>query len=88
MSTTTHWDKRKRANNSNFIGFAEGQLVGVFRVLNPKTCKISLTHGVTFLQKSYGNWDDIEKPTFVQDNEDDKMGLANNKINDIYDFCK
>ena len=36
------------------VSFADGHTISTYHVLNPKTCKISPTKGMTFLGRSYG----------------------------------
>ena len=45
--------------------FTDGHPVGTIWVLDPKTQKVNLTCSVTFLGKSYGEWDEIENPAFL-----------------------
>ena len=58
--------------------FADAHPFGTLFVLNPKTHKINLMNDVTFLGESYGEWDKVEKPAFIQvsdkglDNQDEK----------------
>ena len=50
-----------------WIGYNVRHPFGTYRILNPKTNKISLTRNVTFLNKSYRDGAKIEKPAFVHD---------------------
>ena len=42
-----------------------GQPTGTYGVLNPKTKKITSTQDMTFLQKSYWDYNKVEKPVMV-----------------------
>ena len=43
-----------------WVGFAESHQVGTYSMYNPKTKKIILIKDVTFLKKSYGDYDKIK----------------------------
>ena len=79
---------------SIWVGFAEGHLVGTYCVYSLKTKKVILTKDMTFLQKSYSEWNKVKKPLMVptsydDDDDDDeeevKMAPENNQNNNHYD---
>ena len=61
----------------------------MYQAFNPKTRKTSLTNDVTFLGKSFGKWNKVKNLSIVLmsyeglDDEDVKMVLGDNEINDI-----
>ena len=86
------WDKSpKQGTEGIWVGFTGGHIVGTYHVLNPETHKISWTKNMTFLNKSYGVQDKVNKPALISisyersDEEDIKMVSQNNKINNYYD---
>ena len=48
-----------------WVGYTEGHPTGTYWGFNPKTKKITLTWGVTFLQKFCSEYIKVEKPVFV-----------------------
>ena len=62
----THW--AKLANHGALgicVGYADGHPSDTCQVFNSKTKKIILFQDVIFLQKSYGEYNKVEKPVFV-----------------------
>ena len=70
MCVTTHCNNSHHAKLTNYgmpgiwVCFG-GHLVGTYYVFNSKTGKTSLTNDVTFLEKSFSEWNNVEKPTVV-----------------------
>ena len=48
-----------------WVGFTDGNPVGTYHVLNPKTQKITLKKGMTFLGKLYDQWNEVKKTALV-----------------------
>ena len=101
MCITTFKDNTHRANLANCgtpgirVGYAQNHPASTYWIFNPKTKKIILTRDVTFLQKSYGEYTKVEKPTvltMIYEGLDDKEELEtvpiesnNNNINVVSD---
>ena len=47
---------------SIWVGYVNGHPVGTFQAFNPTTRKINITHNVTFLNKSYGYFNNVDEP--------------------------
>ena len=47
-----------------WVGYAKGHPTGTYQVFKPKTKKIILIRDVTFLQESYGEYSEFEKPAW------------------------
>ena len=59
-----------------WVGYAENHPTSTYRIFNPKTKCIILTHDVTFLNKSYGEYSKVEKPVILTtsyEGSDDRM---------------
>ena len=71
MCVITHQDNSHCAKLANhdtpgiWVGCADGHPTSAYWVFNPKTEKIILTRDLTFLQKSYGDYNKVEKPVLV-----------------------
>ena len=71
MCVTTHWDNSHHVMLANhgipgiWVGGADGYPTGTYQVFNPKTKKITLTREVTFLQKSYRDYNKAENSVLV-----------------------
>ena len=53
----THWAKlANRGTPGIWVGYAENHPTSTYQVFNPKTKRIILTRDVTFLNKSYGEY--------------------------------
>ena len=86
----THWAKwAHHGTPSIWVGYAENHPAGTYRIFNPKTRKIILTQDMTFLQKSYGEVTQVDKPvvdttSYEGSNEDGELetvSVVNNKSN-------
>ena len=89
----THKDNSHHAKFANhgtpdiWEGYIDGNPIGTYWVLNPRTKKIILTRDMTFLKKSY--WDYNEKPvlaTMTYEGSDDeeeleRVSVVNQNIN-------
>ena len=50
---------------SIWVGYAKNHSAATYQIFNPKTKKIILTRDVTFLQKSYSEYTQADKPVVV-----------------------
>ena len=48
-----------------WVVYTENHPAGTYQIFNPKTKKVILTQDVTFLQKSYSEYTQVEKPMVV-----------------------
>ena len=39
-----------------FLGYADGHAAGTYRIWNPETKKMMISHDVIFLRENYGDW--------------------------------
>ena len=71
MCISTNRDNTHQAKLANCgtpgiqVSYADGHPTGTYWVFNPKTTKIILTQNVTFLQKSYGDFNNVENHALV-----------------------
>ena len=70
------------------MGFVDGHLVSTFWVLRPEMRKITHTYDVTFLNKSYNEFNKVDDTVIAimcyvgsDDEEDDESIFINNKNN-------
>ena len=62
----THWAKlANHGTPSIWVDYTENHPTGTYQIFYPKMKKIILTWDVTFLQKSYGEYTQVEKPVVV-----------------------
>ena len=67
----TYKDNIHRAKLANcgtariWVGYSENHPICTYQIFNTKTKNIILTWDVTFLQKSYGEYTQVEKPVVV-----------------------
>ena len=67
----TFKDNTHRAKLANrgtpgvWVGYAEYHPTRTYQIFNPKTKRIILTCDVTFLNKSYGEYSNVEKPVIL-----------------------
>ena len=81
---TIPWDR--------LIYYYDRHQVGTFCVLNPKTRKINLIHDVTFLNKSYGEFNKVDDTVIVpmsyeglnDEDVDDSIFINNRSNNNDY----
>ena len=63
----THRTKlANRGTPGIWVGYAEIHPTGTYHIFNPKIKRIILTCNVTFLNKSYGEYNKVEKPTILK----------------------
>ena len=73
MFITTYWDTSHQAKLANhgtqfWLVLKKGHPVGTYWVYNPKTKTVILTKNMTFLQKSYRDWEKVEKLVVISKN--------------------
>ena len=57
----THWAKLANFGTSGiWVGYAENCPASIYQIFNPKMKKTILTRNVTFLQKSYGEYTQVQ----------------------------
>ena len=62
----THWaELANHGTPSIWVSYTENHPTGTCQIFNSKTKKIILTRDVTFLQKSYGEYSQVDKPMVV-----------------------
>ena len=49
----------------NLVCFTGKHPVGTFSMYSPKTSKICVTKNISFFNKSYSKWDEVDKPALV-----------------------
>ena len=82
MCIATYRDNTSKFANQGtpgiWVGYVEGDPPGIHKVFNPTMKKIILTQDVSFLQKSYCEYTNIEKPfllTTSDEGSDDEEDL-------------
>ena len=48
-----------------WLGFADNHASKCYRLLNPETKRILISRDVTFLNKPYGDWENVKDPAIV-----------------------
>ena len=93
MCIATFKDNTHRAKLANcgtsgiWVGYANNHPTGTYHIFNPKTKRIILTWDVTFLNKSYGDYNKVEKPVILtmryvgSDKEEEFEIVSNNNNN-------
>ena len=92
----THWAKLTNPGTPGiWVGYDKNHPPSTYRILNPKTKRIILTRDVTFLNKSYSEYNRVGKPTILNisyEGSDDEEELKlvpienkNNRVNVVSD---
>ena len=85
-----HAKLANQGTTRSWMGFTDEHPVGTYPVLNLKNQKISLTKYMTFLNKSYDEWDKVDKSVIVlinyegSNDEENEMIPENNTSNNYY----
>ena len=77
--TKTKLKLKKRRKMCVWLGYTKNHAAGTYHVINLKTNQISLTHNVAFLQRSYGEYMNINTKVPVKKNQELMLIMTDDK---------